>query len=57
MAIDRGLTKTLWANLISLIGILSIPDAFLEFRNFGMVLISSAVILEPQLEVNIEMDQ
>ena len=40
----------------SLVGILSVPDAFLEFRDFRMALISLVVILEPQLEEGIEME-
>ena len=56
MAIDSGSAKKSNANLTSLVGILSIPGAFLEFRDFRMVLISSVVILEPQLEEGIEME-
>ena len=52
MAIDSGLD----ANLTSLVGILSIPGAFLEFRDFRMILISLGVILEPQLEEVIGME-
>ena len=55
MAIDSGSFKMSDANLTSLVGILSIPGAFLEFRDFSMVLISLCVILEPQLEEGIEM--
>ena len=55
MAIDSGSVKMSDANLTSLVGILSIPGAFLEFRDFSMVLISLCVILEPQLEEGIEM--
>ena len=44
------------ASLTSLVGILSIPGAFLEFRVFRMVLISLGVILEPQLEEGIGME-
>ena len=43
-------------NLTSLVGILSIPGAFLEFRDFRMVLISFGVILESQLEKGIGME-
>ena len=50
MAIDSGSAKMSDASLTSLVGILSIPGAFLEFRDFRMVLISLGVILEPQLE-------
>ena len=50
MAIENGLAKMSDANLASLVGILSITGAFLEFRDFRMVLISLGVILEPQLE-------
>ena len=50
MATDSGSAKMSDANLTSLVGILSIPGAFLEFRDFRMVLISLGVILEPQLE-------
>ena len=42
--------------LTSLVGILSIPGAFLEFRNFKMVLISLSVTLESQLEDDILME-
>ena len=56
MAIDSDLAKKSDANLTSLVGILSIPGAFLEFRDFRMVLISSVVISEPQLEEGIEME-
>ena len=55
VAIDSGSVKMSDANLTSLVGILSIPGAFLEFRDFSMVLISLCVILEPQLEEGIEM--
>ena len=43
-------------HLTSLVGILSIPGAFLEFRDFRMVLISFGVILAPQLEEGIGME-
>ena len=56
MAIDRGSAKMSDAGLTSLVGILSIPGAFLEFRVFRMVLIFLGVILEPQLEQGIEME-
>ena len=56
MAIDSGSAKMSDANLASLVGILSIPGAFLEFRDFRMVLISLGVILEPQLEEGIGME-
>ena len=48
MAIGSGSTEMSDANLTSLVGILSIPGAFLELRDFRMV------ILEPQLEEGIE---
>ena len=50
MAIENGSAKMSDANLAILVSILSITDAFLEFRDFRMVLISLGVILEPQLE-------
>ena len=50
MAIENGSAKMSDANLAILVGILSITGAFLEFRDFRMVLISLGVILEPQLE-------
>ena len=56
MAIGSGSAKKSDAKLTSLVGILSIPGAFLEFRDFRMVLISSVVILEPQMEEGIEME-
>ena len=56
MAIDSGSAKISDFSLTSLVGILSIPRAFLEFRDFRMVLISLGVILEPQLEEGIEME-
>ena len=56
MAIDSGSAKMSDASLTSLVGILSIPGAFLEFRVFRMVLISLGVILEPQLEEGIGME-
>ena len=40
MAIDSGSAKMSDASLTSLVGILSIPGAFLEFRVFRMVLIA-----------------
>ena len=55
MAIGSGSAEKSDANLKSLVGILSIPGAFLEFRDLRMVLISLGVILEPQLEESIEM--
>ena len=54
MAIDSSSAETSDANLTSLVSILSIPGAFLEFRDFRMVLISLGVILVPQLEEGIE---
>ena len=42
------------ANLTSLVSILSMPGAFLSFRDFRLVLISLGVSLEPQLEEGIE---
>ena len=56
MAIESGSAKMSDTNFTRLVGILSIPGAFLEFRYFRMVLISLCVILEPQLEEGIEMD-
>ena len=56
MAIDSGSAKMSDASLTSLVVILSIPGAFLEFRVFRMVLISLGVILEPQLEQGIGME-
>ena len=56
MAVDSSSSKMSDANLRSLVGILSIPGAFLEFRDFMMVLIPLGVILEPQLEEGIEME-
>ena len=56
MVIDSGSAKISDANLTGLIGILSIPDAFLEFRDFRMVLTSLGVIWKPQLEEGIGME-
>ena len=56
MAIDNGSAKMSDANLTNLIGISSISGAFMEFRDFRMVLISLGLILEPQLEEGIEME-
>ena len=56
MAIDIGLAKMSDAIFTSLIGILSIRGAFLEFRDFRIVLISLGVTLEPPLEEGIEME-
>ena len=56
MVIDSGSAKISDASLTSLVGILCIPAAFLEFRDFRMALISLGVILEPQLEESIEME-
>ena len=56
MPIDSGSAKMSDTNLTSLVGILSIPGAFLEFRDFRKVLISLGVILEPQLEEAIGME-
>ena len=44
------------ANLKSLVGILPILGAFIEFRDFRMVLVSLGITLEPQLEKGIEME-
>ena len=55
MAIDSGSAKMSDVNLTSLVGILSIPVAILELRDFKMVLISLGVDLEPQQEESIEM--
>ena len=56
MAIDSGSVKMSDANLTSLVGLLSVPGAFLEFRDFRMILISLGVILKPQLKKGIEME-
>ena len=56
MAIASISAKMSDANLTSLVGILSIPGAFLEFRDCRMLLISLSVILEPQLEECIGME-
>ena len=56
MAIASISAKMSDANLTSLVGILSIPGAFLEFGDCRMVLISLSVILEPQLEECIGME-
>ena len=47
MAIGSGLAEISDANLTALVGILSIPVAFLKFGDFRMVLISLDVTLEP----------
>ena len=44
MANDSGSAKMPDASLTSLVGILLIPGAFLEFRDFRMILISLGVI-------------
>ena len=54
--IDSRSAKVSDANLTSLFGILSIPAAFLEFRDLRMVLMSLGVILEPQVEEGMEME-
>ena len=46
MTMDSDSAKMSDANLTSLVGILSTPGAFLEFRDFRMVLVSLGVILE-----------
>ena len=56
IAIDSGLAEMSDANLASLFGILSISGAFLQFRNFRIVLICLGVTLESQLEEGIEME-
>ena len=56
MTIGSGSAKMSDANLTSLVGISSIPDASLEFRDFRMVLISLGVTLKPQLEEGIEIE-
>ena len=56
MAIHSGSAKMPDASLTSLVGILSVPGTFLEFRDFRMVLISLGVNLEPQLEEGIGME-
>lgn len=53
IAIDSGSAKMPNANFPSLVGILSIQDAFLEFRDFRIVLIS--LRWRYQLEGDIEM--
>ena len=55
MAIDSGSAKNTGSNLTRLVGILSIPGVFLELRDFRLVLISSVVVLEPQLKEGIKM--
>ena len=55
MAIGICSAKMYDANLTSLVGILSVPEAFFEFRDFRVALISSGVTLESQLEEGIEM--
>ena len=47
MAFGSGSAKMSDANLTKFVAILSIPGAFLEFRDFRKVLISLDVILEP----------
>ena len=47
MAFGSGSAKMSDANLTKFVAILSIPGAFLEFRDFRKVLISLGVILEP----------
>ena len=54
--VDSGSAKMSNANLTILTGILSIPAAFLEFRDFRMVLISFGITLEIQLEESMEME-
>ena len=56
MAIDSGSAKMSDVNLTNLVGILSIPGAFLELRDFRMVLISLVFVLEPQMEEGIGME-
>ena len=56
MTIESGSAKMSDTNLTSLVGIFSIPGAFLEFKDFRIVLISLGVILEPQLEEGIGME-
>ena len=56
MAIDSGSARMSDASLTSLVGILPIPVASSDFRDFRMVLISLGVILEPQLEEGIGME-
>ena len=58
MVIDSDSVEIPHWNLTILVGILPIPGAFLEFREFRMVLISLGVILEPQMEkgIRVELD-
>ena len=56
MAIDSPSVKMSDSKLTRLIGILSIAGAFLEFRDFKMVLISLGITLEPKLNEGIEME-
>ena len=56
MAIESSSAKMSDANLTNLLGILSIPGAFLELRDFRMVLISLGVVLDPQMEEGIGME-
>ena len=56
MAIDSGSAKMSDVNLTNLVGILFIPGAFLELRDFRMVLISLVFVLEPQMEEGIGME-
>ena len=56
VTIDSGAAKMSDVNLTSLVGILSIPVAILELRDFKMVLISLGVNLGPQQEEGIEIE-
>ena len=56
MAIESSSAKMSDVNLTNLLGILSIPGAFLELRDFRMVLISLGVVLDPQMEEGIGME-
>ena len=56
MVIDSGSANTPDENLTSLVGILSIPDAFLESRDFRMVFDIFRRYLKTQLEEVTEME-
>ena len=56
MAIDSDSAKTADANLRGLVSIFSIPGPFMELKDFGKVLVSLEIILEPQLEEGIEIE-
>ena len=56
MAIEGGSAKMSDDNLTSLVGILSIPDAFLEFREFCCVFDFFRRCLETPAGIEIELD-